>query len=476
MKSSLQFLAAALIVVVLAWLGQHVGGSGLTVRPTSEGPALSQQGTGMGIGLLLLGSWFIGMSLKAIGLPKITGFLIFGMLMGPSALALVRKAELEDLRLVNDLAVALIALAAGGAIRFAFLRSAFRTVSAVVTAQVVLVMGIGTLAAVLLLRWSDILPNASNTTMAWMGLVMATIATAGSPAVVIALLNETSAKGRFAQLTLTSVVTKDVMLIILFTIVSGLAIPAVLGAQSPDTAAAGLDSIARELAWTLLGSIGIGVLAGVALAWYVQRSGAYLPIVIALSSFGIALFSRQLGLEALLVALVAGVFMRNLWEASSRPFFEAVDRLSLPVYCVFFAVAGCKVSLPALAELWVWVAMFVGARAIAMVAGTFLGAAIAGERGPTLRWLWSSSISQAGVAVALAGILERTFRSLEGIEDLFTLILATIAVNELTGPILLKLGLARAATEDQTPAPDDPDQQDPERTHATDAQSEQREA
>jgi Kef-type K+ transport system membrane component KefB len=450
-----------------AWVANRVGDShgagqafdvlGLAFEPT---PA-ALRGAATGAGLLLIGSWLVGKLLQTLKLPKITGFLIFGMVVGPSALAVITKDQLGYLTLVNNLAISVIALTAGGEIRLPFIRKSIRAVLSVLGVQIIAVLALGGVAAWYIVGQLAPDGSLSGTAHVMIALVVGSIATASSPAVVIAVINEMGVKGAFPQSILAVTVCKDMALVVLFAVLLAMASAALQATDAAEVARdAGVaaqahveahghghhhdESVTVHLIKALGGSLLAGLLVGGLLSLYAQRIGAQMAIVLTLACFGMALLSEALGLEPLLVALTAGIMLENVWGERAGPVFETLERLSLPVYCIFFAVAGAKVDLGSLGGVWQFALILVAARAFAVWLGT-LGGVVVARGGPEDRaWLWTGFVSQAGVAVALAGILTSSLGDHPIGGDLFNVLLAAIAVNELVGPMLLKLGLSRA--------------------------------
>ena len=64
-------------------------------------------------GALLLCGLFAGKVAKGVGLPRLTGYLLVGVVVGPYALGFIPGAGIKGLELVKGLAVSLIALVAG---------------------------------------------------------------------------------------------------------------------------------------------------------------------------------------------------------------------------------------------------------------------------------------------------------------------------------------------------------------------------
>jgi len=108
---------------------------------------------------------------------------------------------------------------------------------------------------------------------------------------------------------------------------------------------------------------------------------------------------------------------------------------------VFFATAGAHLDLPLLATMWpIALSLCVG-----RFAGTFashqLGTRWAGDSALLRRWGWASLISQAGLTLGLAVVIARNFPAFG--ESFRSLVVASVAINEVVGPILFKVALDR---------------------------------
>ena len=62
------------------------------------------------LGFLLLAAFVAGELAREIRLPRITGYLVIGILFGPHILALLPRQIVSDFRLINDVALSVIAL------------------------------------------------------------------------------------------------------------------------------------------------------------------------------------------------------------------------------------------------------------------------------------------------------------------------------------------------------------------------------
>lgn len=456
MRRALLMLVALVFVTVLAMaIGRLTSGdvvigegiedpTGVLYQPID--PVL--RNAGAGIGLLLLGSWLAAQAVKALQIPKITAFLVFGLVAGPSVLGIVGEAEIRYLGFVNDLAIALIGLAAGSEIRPWFLRKYAKTlliffgieVPSVLLAVAALVVFGGPL--------FGLLEGLSGVQMVAIGLLVGAVAVSNSPAVVIAMLRETKSAGPLSSLCLSLTVCKDLILVVLFAIAMAFA-DSLLSERVQDGLSTGgwvgIDAeLAMYLAQHIGGSIIFGAILGGVMAFATRRIVRNESIFVILLGFGIAVFSGMLHTEPIIVAIVAGLVLENIWPSRTRRLFETVEELSLPVFCVFFALAGAKIDLGILSTMWIGALALVSIRVLVIWGSTHGALSVAGVGPPVRTWLWTGLVPQAGISLALATIVGTTFADRPFGPVLFNLLLAMIAIHELIGPALFKLGLVRS--------------------------------
>jgi Kef-type K+ transport system membrane component KefB len=275
---------------------------------------------------------------------------------------------------------------------------------------------------------------ANTMTAAVVAMVFGAIAVANSPTVAIAVIAETESDGPLTRTVLGVTILKDVCVIVLFAVALAIARDALGGGDGGSLAL----TLARELGGSVIAGIGFGV--GISLFLrYVDRD---VPVFILALCFGISQVAAAAHLEALLVALTAGVWVENFSRAKGEKLIAGIERVSLPVYALFFAAAGAKVDLGALAAMWPLALVLTGARGACIWGGTLLGAVLSNVEPEVRRHAWLGFISQAGVSLALAAIVARAFPSWGA--EIQILIVAMIGLHELIGPIGFQFALKRA--------------------------------
>ena len=398
----------------------------------------------LSMGLLVLGGFLAGELAASIALPRVTAYLLFGIVVGPSLASwlpkgfptLVPQAELNYLEFVQALAVSLIGLIAGSELKIPFLRTAGSRICKMLAFESA---GVALCVCVLLVVVAGAVPLLAQRTPneRWFLIaVLTALISASSPAVVVAILRETQASGPFAQTRLAMVVLKDLVLVI---VISAL-LAAWTSGQSQGTAWEATFGVS----WHLAGSLLVGLIFALVLGVIAKRTRFRLDMVMVIAGFAIALSGKLLNVAPLIVGITAGFALTNLSPNTSRRLFSSIDNILPTTYVIFFATTGAKISLDSLMIIW---PLAVGACAVRFVgcwSGLRIGCRVAGASDLERKWLWTSMVSQAGVSIALASEIHRVFAQQEWAVQLQSFMLATIVINEVIGPPLMRLGVIRS--------------------------------
>jgi Kef-type K+ transport system membrane component KefB len=386
------------------------------------------------LGFILIFAFLFGKQVNRLNLPRITGFICAGILCGPYIFKFLSATDVRDLQLLDGLALSLIALTAGGEMHMERLVGRMRTISLIVLFQTFIIIA-GFLALGFAGRqyWS-FLPNDSTMTLIAFFLLLGTLAAATSPSTTIAVITETASKGKYTDLVLSSAIFKDFFVIGLF----ALTLSASKSMLSPDKQfdAAFLLHVLRDIG----GSILIGALVGGAIILYIKLIKRELTVFILAIAFFTYQISHGYGFHPLMICLVAGFVVQNL-TTWGEDLIVALEKISMPVYVIFFAISGASLDLNALRTGWLIALIFVAWRGFLTFGGTYVGSRLAGEDRGVRRHVWTGFIAQAGVALGMAIIIEDTFPEWGG--GFKALILAVIAINQVIGPVFLQKLLIR---------------------------------
>lgn len=387
-----------------------------------------------GIGILLVGSWFLGRLAAALRLPSITGFILAGMLLGPWVLGLVHSDLHDELGIITETALAVIALVIGSEFSASKLRRTGRPVLIITTVQL-----LATFFTVCLTLYLTGLADLSLAT------VLGAIATATAPAATVAVVRELKARGPFIDHLYGIVALDDAGCVLIFS----LAMAVAGGTLGGDTGiAASIIHGLREVA----GSLVLGAATGLILSLVTERNRRLNEIYII--SLGLLCIMTALAttfnLSPLLSGMAAGAVLANSRHGSWKV-VASLEQISPPMYAAFFAIAGTELNLDSFGtgSLLVIGTLFIAARAIGKYFGVRLGAGMAGSDPLIRKYLGFAMLPQAGVAIGLA-LFVQSSPLLAGHEQLSSTIvsvtLLSVFVNEITGPPISRYAIVRGAT------------------------------
>jgi len=377
---------------------------------------------------VLLCGLFAGKVAKGLGLPRLTGYLLIGVVVGPYALGFIPGAGVKGLEVVKGLAVSLIALVAGTELQLGLIRRVGAKVAAlcVGVCGVTFLVGFGALFAL-----KPFLPFLASMTVPQalaVSALVSTVVVSFSPTVTIAIVQETSARGTFTEFLMALVIIGDLYVMVAFAIAAGVT-------KASFGAGFNFQALVGEVGWELFGSVGLGALLAVAMLVYMRRVNRELPLFLVGLCFAAAEGGTRLHLSPLLVALSAGALIANLDERQSQRIHHAIQQAGLPVFALFFAAAGAGLKLDTLVGPAALLLVLVRAVAIHQACRRFAPA----EDPRLRRFLWMGLISQAGVTFGLAALVSRTFPDFG--PQVEVLIVAMITAHELIGPVLTRRSL-----------------------------------
>lgn len=427
-----------------------------------------------------------GSSSKAIGrlfpecsggvLPQISGFLCMGIVVGPYCTNLISHFHIHLIGgIINRLSLSFIACAAGSEIFLPELRDLLAPMGLQVLLISLSTMLVCTVGFLVLTEFDIVAVPALAMQEAFgarlaITLLAASLMTARSPASAIAVISELKCGGtRIAKIVLGVTVLSDIAVLMLFAIFKKVAAVATEGGSFGLGALLGVsvELVASGLFGVLIGQLMRLVIipedVGRAVsehkasqsAWMVKDLQHALRGLLLLTIVYIAFLSSEnmgawtaawpipLHLEPLLSCTVASsvcghdVQRRHLLEESLAFWAPAV---MLP----FFTLAGASLELPGVgavfpAALALTVLRMAGIACGSMVSGVLSARIWQLASSAEIRYTWLTLLAQAGVTLGLVLEVQKEFKGWG--KAFATLVLGTVVLNQLSGPVLCRVGL-----------------------------------
>lgn len=405
--------------------------------PTTESHPL------VAIGLLLLCGYLGGRLANRFKFPRVSGYIVAGLLMSSSVTGIIPIELIEQkLFVITDIALSIIAYAIGGSLKVSKLKRLGKSILWINFSQTfgaLILSFIFILVLTPLLIGSKVPGIALFTGYLPLALILGAISVATAPAAILAIVHEYRAKGPLTTTLLGVVALDDATAIIMYAF-AGAAVSAMTGVHG----ASSLKMVA-EPTGEVLGSLVLGVIFGFILARMVSwiKARESLLVVILGIIFLCTGISVELGLSPLLTNMTAGFFTVNRAK-HSHDLFNALEGIEEPIFALFFVVAGAHFDLKVLKLAGLISLVIVFGRFLGKLTGTRLGATISHAPAVVKKYLGLGLLPKAGVTVGLAFMAKPLFQDPLMYDIMINAVLGSVIINELAAPPLVKYILLKA--------------------------------
>jgi len=402
----------------------------------------------LAVGLLLIFGYWGGRAANALQLPRVSGYLIAGVLLSPSFTNIfTRQLVDKDLQVVTEMALGIIAYLIGGSLILERMKHLGRSILWITLSQALTVFLFTTLFLIYTIPFLTGLTGAEYdllSTSLPLALVIGAIAVATAPGAILAIVSELKASGPFTSILLGIIALDDGLALIFFALASAAAQALIHPGAVP--VAEILGGAVAEIAFSVL----LGILAGAVLkytAHLVRRREALLMVILGIIFTTIGAAS-QLHLSPLLASMVMGFFIVNM-EKRHRDFFLVVEQIEEPLFGLFFGLAGAHLDPGVFKSAGLLAVAILVIRMIGKQLGTWAGARFSGAPPEVQNYLGLALFPQAGITVGLVLIAQGIFQRPVVANILVNAVIGSVIINELISPPLVKYALTKVH---ETPA------------------------
>lgn len=394
------------------------------------------------LGVVLILGILSSTFLRRAKIPKVVGFILVGIVLGPSVLGIVHEEFLEASRAIIDVALAFIAFLIGGSLRWSRIRNLGRTIFSIAffEAEGAFIMTSAVLYATFPLLLENPTSLANWQFYSVLSLVLGAIATATAPAAVLATIHEVRAKGSLTTTILAVVAVDDSLALFNFILVGSLS-GVILGFEHVGMTEVLIGGALDIGGAVLLGAVSAGALMLIEARIPGRSSKSILTLGVSILVFGLA---KEMGQDGLLAVMMLGIVFANFCESFDEVYEELSEHLEEIIFTLFFVLSGAHLDFHILSSVPLLTFVYVSARITGKMSGAYLGAALSTEESTIRRYTGLALLPQAGVAIGLA----LSFSSGPHLEEfgriLLNVIIAAVAVNELIGPVMVRYALKRA--------------------------------
>lgn len=382
-------------------------------------------------GTLLVAGMLGGEAARRLRLPRIIGYVLVGFAIAPVATAMNLGPLLDEARIFVDIALGLVLFDLGRRLDIGWLKRDW-TLTASAIGESALTFGI---------VFATLVHFGFDPVQAGLA---AAIAMATSPAVVLLVAQDARAEGQVTERAFTLVALNSLLASVVVTI---------LLATIHYEVRLDLDTAVLHPLYLFAGSLALGgAMASLArmLARRLDRSPElHFTLVAGLVVAAVGL-AQTAKVSVILALLAFGMFSRGV---EHRHDLMAVDlgRASRLFYVVLFVITGASLPLSAFESAGWAAAAFVAARAAAKVAGVLAFAPLGGVRARQALALGATLLPMSSLALLLQHDVVRLYPEFG--QPLAAVLLASVIVMEIAGPLAVQWGLRFAGETPPEPGP-----------------------
>ncbi len=363
-------------------------------------------------------------------LPSVSGYIVAGLIIGPSIINLVSSQDVTSLAVITEVALAAIAFSIGNEFLLSDMKKVGKDALIITVFEVVGALGVVFLVMFFIFKQSF-----------EFSIVIASMSAATAPAGIVMVIRELRANGPLVKTILPVVAIDDALGIMLFGVALSLA------KMTSGAADYTILQIIMSPLVEIIGSLILGFVLGFIMTYICKKAKGKdellsLSLAFILAGVGAANF---FGLSALLTCMMIGATLVNFMQSSKRV-FGVINEFTPPVYLLFFTIAGVSLDLKVLSTVGLIGLGYILSRAAGKIIGAGIGARIVGAEEKIQKYLGMSLLTQGGISIGLSIIVRKELPQFS--ESIVTVILFSVLVFEIMGPILAKIAITKAGEVD----------------------------
>lgn len=393
------------------------------------------------ISVFLLFAFLIVLLAKKYRIPIVVGYVFLGILLSPDIISLFPMINQEmynmytfilaNLGYITNIALAFIAFTIGSELSFKTIKRLGKSIISIALAESISAFIVVT--AAIYLTGSPL----------YEALLFGAVASATAPAATVMVLKEYNAEGPLTSTIMAVVGLDDAFALIIFSLINPIAY-----AHYQGEGAINLVEVIIFPLVEIFGAIIVGLAFGYAaqhlLTIFNEKTRKILTVVTTITlSSSISIF---FGFSPLIANLAVGFGVRNFAKMNLQ-ISEEIDTMTIPLYAMFFIVAGTEIRFSEMGSLSFLLIAFIylTARIIGKVGGSTLAARISGAPEAVKKYIGLGLLPQSGVAIALAYSVQQQYAQDPEVGLLiFNTLLLTAAMTEVFGPLLTKYAVVNA--------------------------------
>ena len=392
-------------------------------------------------GIIILFGFLCGELAKIVKLPKVSGYIVAGILLNPDITGVISNEFIEGSSTLINIALAFITFLIGGSLSWKKIKESGKMVLMLTTLEAMFAFFAVAIISFIAIHYIFNLVSTWQLSLA-MSLILGALAAPTDPSATLAVKNEYHAKGQVSSTVLEIAAFDDIFGIVLYTL--SVAVAATFAGDVPMNT---MDAF-KELVYSIGGSVLIGIFAGwlfnMATKIFSKETAGELIVLISGFLIGIYGISSAFHFDELLSTMTLGVMLINFNPQRDRIFNIIEQYTDELIFVIFFTLSGLHLQFSSISGSLMIIAFFVFARFLGKYSGIYTAAVITKAPTPVKKYTAGGLFPQGGIVIGLALLLTKNKTFDEISTSVVGIVIGAAVIHEVLGPIIAKYFLRKA--------------------------------
>lgn len=393
------------------------------------------------IGILIFSGYILGELARIIKLPKISGYIIAGILLTPELTGILPPSFVDQTDPLLTISLSLITFSIGGELSIKKLKTTGTKVFVLTIFEALFAFIF--VFIFMFLCFYYFIPNLDSVyVILALSLVLASLASPTDPSATLAVIHEYKAKGEVSSTMLEIAAFDDITGIIIYTLVTAFA-AFFLGNNDMN-----FNQTLIDLSINVGGAIIVGGLMGLLFNFIIKIFKKEEEGTLIVMTFGLILLSygisEYIGFDSLLSTIALGMVVSS-WNPLSNKIFKLIERYTDElIFVIFFTLSGLHLQLSSITGSYILIFIYIFARMIGKFTGIYTGATFLHSSSVVKKFTGGGLIPQGGIVIGLALLLTKNDLFEEYSSMIMSVVIGAALIHEIIGPILSRFSLKKA--------------------------------
>jgi len=398
---------------------------------------LKEGGVLFEIGLILVIGYIFGNLSNLFKLPRVSGYIIAGILMSPYLLGIIDKEFLEKSNIITHASLSIITFLIGSSLSYKKIKELGKSITVITLGEAEIAFLFVFIAMLLYLYLTQ---NIDLKMLIALSLVFSALASPTDPTATLAVIHEFRARGILTTAVLGVAALDDATGIMNFVLGYSISTSLLTGT--------GIDilKIAKNVGTEIFGAILLGIIMGYIMHFlgkFAEERKEVVTITVGILFITFAL-AHSFKVDELLATMTTGITLVNIDKENEKFKGPLENYIEDVIFTAFFVVGSAFLNVKILLHYFPMVFIYVLSRFAGKYTGVYIGGHLSKAPEKVKKYLAFSLFPQGGIVIGLSLIAYQNPEFKEVGIVLVNVVIGATAIHEFMGPIFSEFALKKA--------------------------------